>query len=118
MIPMTVSFFSKQSKTKKPIQGNAIIYGIAIIFIYVVLGFLVTWIFWCRCLKCTLYKCVVQHHILYTCCIASSFWVLSIMLPNSWANKVDNQADRGGIIGILFMALALAIVSFRVPDQS
>jgi thioredoxin-related protein len=34
------------------------------------------------------------------------------MLPNSWANKVDNQADRGGIVGILFMALALAIVSF------
>jgi thioredoxin-related protein len=33
-------------------------------------------------------------------------------LPNSWANKVDSQADRGGIIGILFMALALAIVSF------
>jgi thioredoxin-related protein len=35
-----------------------------------------------------------------------------IMLPNSWANKVDSQADRGGVIGILFMALALAIVSF------
>jgi thiol:disulfide interchange protein DsbD len=34
------------------------------------------------------------------------------MLPNSWANKVDRQADKGGIIGILFMALALAIVSF------
>lgn len=34
------------------------------------------------------------------------------MLPNSWANKVDKQADRGGIVGILFMALALAIVSF------
>jgi thiol:disulfide interchange protein DsbD len=43
---------------------------------------------------------------------ASSFWVLSIMLPNSWANKVDNQADRGGIIGILFMALALAMYLF------
>jgi thiol:disulfide interchange protein DsbD len=35
-----------------------------------------------------------------------------IMLPNSWANKVDRQADRGGVVGILFMALALAIVSF------
>jgi thiol:disulfide interchange protein DsbD len=40
-----------------------------------------------------------------------------IMLPNSWANKVDSQADRGGIIGILFMALALAIVSFLVLGQ-
>jgi thiol:disulfide interchange protein DsbD len=35
-----------------------------------------------------------------------------IMLPNSWANTVDSQADRGGVIGILFMALALAVVSF------
>ena len=35
-----------------------------------------------------------------------------IVLPNSWANKVDRQADRGGLIGIFFMALALAIVSF------
>ena len=30
-----------------------------------------------------------------------------IVLPNSWANKVDRQADRGGLIGIFFMALAL-----------
>ena len=35
-----------------------------------------------------------------------------IMLPNSWANKVDRKANRGGYIGIFFMALALAIVSF------
>jgi len=35
-----------------------------------------------------------------------------IVLPNSWANKVDRQADKGGFVGILFMALALAIVSF------
>jgi len=44
---------------------------------------------------------------------ASSFLgAFEIMLPNSWANKVDKQADRGGMIGIFFMALALAIVSF------
>ena len=43
---------------------------------------------------------------------ASFLGAFEIMLPNSWANKIDSQADRGGIIGILFMALALAIVSF------
>jgi thiol:disulfide interchange protein len=43
---------------------------------------------------------------------ASFLGAFEIMLPNSWANKVDSQADRGGIVGILFMALALAIVSF------
>src|SRR5690606_15899365 len=35
-----------------------------------------------------------------------------ITLPSSWATKADKQADRGGMIGIFFMALALAIVSF------
>ena len=43
---------------------------------------------------------------------ASFLGAFEIVLPNSWANKVDRQADRGGFIGILFMALALAIVSF------
>jgi thiol:disulfide interchange protein DsbD len=43
---------------------------------------------------------------------ASFLGAFEIMLPNSWANKVDAQADKGGLIGIFFMALALAIVSF------
>ena len=43
---------------------------------------------------------------------ASFLGAFEIVLPNSWANKVDQQADRGGFVGILFMALALAIVSF------
>ncbi|MFV5697721.1 cytochrome c biogenesis protein CcdA [Flavobacterium sp. ZT3R17] len=114
MIPMTVSFFTKQSKTKAKGIRNAIIYGISIIFIYVVLGFLVTWIFGADALN-ALSTNVWFNIIFFVLLIvfASSFLgAFEIMLPNSWANKVDNQADRGGIIGILFMALALAIVSF------
>ena len=114
MIPMTVSFFTKQSKTKAKGIRNAIIYGIAIIFIYVVLGFLVTWIFGADALNAL--STNVWFNIIFFVLLvvfASSFLgAFEIMLPNSWANKVDNQADRGGIIGILFMALALAIVSF------
>ncbi|KIA86442.1 cytochrome c biogenesis protein CcdA [Flavobacterium sp. AED] len=114
MIPMTVSFFTKQSKTKAKGIRNAIIYGISIIFIYVVLGFLVTWIFGADALNAL--STNVWFNILFFVLLiifASSFLgAFEIMLPNSWANKVDNQADRGGIIGILFMALALAIVSF------
>ncbi|MBB1193886.1 thiol:disulfide interchange protein, partial [Flavobacterium sp. SOK18b] len=114
MIPMTVSFFTKQSKTKAKGIRNAIIYGIAIIFIYVVLGFLVTAIFGADALNAL--STNVWFNIIFFILLvvfASSFLgAFEIMLPNSWANKVDNQADRGGIIGILFMALALAIVSF------
>ena len=114
MIPMTVSFFTKQSKTRAKGIKNAMIYGISIIFIYVVLGFLVTWIFGADALN-ALSTNVWFNIIFFVLLIvfATSFLgAFEIMLPNSWANKVDSQADRGGIIGILFMALALAIVSF------
>ena len=114
MIPMTVSFFTKQSKTKAAGIRNAIIYGISIILIYVLLGFLVTWIFGADALNAL--STNVWFNILFFILLvvfATSFLgAFEIMLPNSWANKVDSQADRGGIIGILFMALALAIVSF------
>lgn len=114
MIPMTVSFFTKQSKTKAKGISNAIIYGVAIILIYVMLGFLVTWIFGADALNAlsTNVWFNVIFFVLLVVFAASFLGAFEIMLPNSWANKVDNQADRGGIIGILFMALALAIVSF------
>jgi thiol:disulfide interchange protein DsbD len=114
MIPMTVSFFTKQSKTRAAGIRNAIIYGIAIIFIYVILGFSVSWIFGADALN-SLATNVYFNLLFFVLLIvfASSFLgAFEIMLPNSWANKVDKQADKGGIIGILFMALALAIVSF------
>lgn len=114
MIPMTVSFFTKQSKSKAKGVRYAIIYGISIIVIYVLLGFLVTWIFGADALNAlsTNVWFNVIFFILLVVFAASFLGAFEIMLPNSWANKVDSQADRGGIIGILFMALALAIVSF------
>jgi thiol:disulfide interchange protein len=114
MIPMTVSFFTKQSKTKAAGIRNAIIYGISIIVIYVSLGFLVSWIFGADALNslATNVWFNIGFFILLIIFATSFLGGFEIMLPNSWANKVDQQADRGGIIGILFMALALAIVSF------
>jgi len=114
MIPMTVSFFTKQSKTKAKGVRNAIIYGFSIIFIYVVLGLLVTWIFGAGALNAlsTNVWFNIIFFLLLVIFAASFLGAFEIMLPNSWANKVDSQADRGGILGILFMALALAIVSF------
>jgi len=114
MIPMTVSFFTKQSKNKAKGIKNAIIYGISIILIYVFLGTVITLIFGSDALNAL--STNVWFNIIFFILLlvfASSFLgAFEIMLPNSWANKVDRQADRGGIVGILFMALALAIVSF------
>lgn len=114
MIPMTVSFFTKQSKDRAKGIKNAIIYGISIIVIYVALGSAITAIFGADSLN-ELSTSVAFNVIFFGLLIffaASFLGAFEIVLPNSWANKVDRQADRGGIIGIFFMALALAIVSF------
>ncbi len=114
MIPMTVSFFTKQSKTRAQGIRNAITYGIAIILIYIFLGAIVTWVFGADALN-ALSTNVWFNIIFFILLVVFAFSFLGafeIMLPNSWANKVDRQADRGGFIGIFFMALALAIVSF------
>ncbi|OXB04658.1 protein-disulfide reductase DsbD family protein [Flavobacterium pectinovorum] len=114
MIPMTVSFFTKQSKSRAKGIRNAIIYGLSIIAIYVILGLIVTKVFGADALN-ALSTDVWFNLIFFVLLIVfavSFLGAFEIMLPNSWANKADQQADRGGIVGILFMALALAIVSF------
>ncbi|WP_416442985.1 protein-disulfide reductase DsbD family protein [Leeuwenhoekiella sp. A16] len=114
MIPMTVSYFTKRSTDKIKGKRNAILYAIFIVVIYVLLGTIVTAIFGADALN-ALATNVWFNLIFFALLIvfASSFFgAFEIMLPNSWANVVDKQADRGGIVGIFFMALALAIVSF------
>ncbi|AXT55948.1 thiol:disulfide interchange protein [Aquimarina sp. AD1] len=114
MIPMTVSFFTKQSKNRATGIKNAIFYGIFIIVIYVGLGSVVTAIFGADALNAL--STNVWFNLLFFALLIvfglSFLGAFEIMLPNSWANKVDRQADKGGMIGIFFMALALAIVSF------
>lgn len=114
MIPMTVSFFTKQSKTKSEGIRNAIIYGFSIIAIYVILGSIITAIFGAEALN-ELSTSVWFNLIFFALLVifALSFLgAFEIVLPSSWATKLDSQADKGGIIGIIFMALALAVVSF------
>ena len=114
MIPMTVSFFTKQSKNKAQGIRNAIIYGLSIIVIYVLLGTAVTGFFGADALNAlatNVWFNIIFFFLLVIFAV-SFLGAFEIMLPNSWANKVDSQADKGGLIGIFFMALALAIVSF------
>ncbi len=114
MIPMTVSFFTKQSKTRAKGIRNAIIFGIAIILIYVFLGAIVTWLFGASALNAlaTNVWFNVIFFLLLIIFALSFLGAFEIVLPSSWLTRVDRQADRGGIIGIFFMALALALVSF------
>ncbi|MBT8317903.1 MAG: thiol:disulfide interchange protein [Lutibacter sp.] len=114
MIPMTVSFFTKQSKSKASGIRNAIIYGLSIVIIYVLLGTLVSAVFGADALNAL--STNVWFNIIFFLLLVifaiSFLGAFEIVLPSSWGTKVDAQADKGGIIGIFFMALALAIVSF------
>ncbi|CAM1346143.1 protein-disulfide reductase DsbD family protein [Tenacibaculum crassostreae] len=114
MIPMTVSFFTKQSKSKSAGIRNAIIYGLSIIGIYVLLGSVVTAVFGADALNAlsTNVWFNLAFFLILVIFAVSFLGAFEITLPSSWATKVDSQADRGGLIGIFFMALALAIVSF------
>jgi thiol:disulfide interchange protein DsbD len=112
MIPLTVSFFTKDTKRKG--WENGLWYGISIILIYVILGLLITIVFGAAALN-DLSTNPVANTIFFVIFIAfafSFFGYYEITLPSSWSNKSDQMADKGGFIGIFFMAATLAIVSF------
>ncbi len=117
MIPLTVSFFTKQSQNKSKGIANAILYGFFIVLIYFLLS-----------LPFHVFDSV-DSQILNT--IATNVWLnllffaifvffafsffgyYELTLPNSWANKMDQASTRiGGVLGVFFMAVTLAIVSF------
>ncbi len=114
MIPMTVSYFTKQSKSKAAGIKNAIIYGISIVIIYVLLGTIVSAIFGADALNAlsTNVWFNVLFFLLLVVFAVSFLGAFEIVLPSSWGTKIDSEADKGGVFGIFFMALALAIVSF------
>ncbi|MEC3964501.1 protein-disulfide reductase DsbD family protein [Flagellimonas halotolerans] len=117
MIPLTVSFFTKQTQNKSKGIGNALLYGFFIVLIYFLLS-----------LPFHLFNSV-DSQILNT--IATNIWLnvfffvifvffafsffgyYELTLPSSWANKMDSASSKlGGGLGVFFMALTLAIVSF------
>jgi thiol:disulfide interchange protein DsbD len=114
MIPMTVSFFTKQSKSKAAGVKNAIIYGLFIIIIYTGLGLILSAIFGpdvMNMISTDPYFNIFLFVLLVVFGI-SFLGAFEIQLPSSWANKADRASDKGGLIGIFFMAATLAIVSF------
>lgn len=114
MIPMTVSFFTKQSKTKAAGIRNALLYGSFIIIIYVALGTLVTALFGADALN-ALATNAVFNLIFFALLVVFAISFLGgfeIVLPSSWLTSLDNKSQRSGYIGIFFMSLALAVVSF------
>ena len=114
MIPMTVSFFTKQSKTKAAGIRNALIYAISIIVIYIVLGLGVTLIFGADAMNnlATNVWFNLAFFVLLVVFAISFLGAFEITLPSGFVNKMDAKSDKGGLIGIFFMAFTLGLVSF------
>ncbi|MDM1523691.1 thioredoxin family protein [Empedobacter sp. 225-1] len=114
MIPLTVSMFTKQSKSKGEGVGKAFIYGLSIIVIYVALGLLATVIFGPSVLNemSTNPWVNLAFFVIFIVFAISFFGAFELTLPSKWVNAADKGADKEGLIGIFFMAFTLALVSF------
>lgn len=118
MIPMTVSFFLKQSASgdKKKGRLNALMYGFFIVLIYVLIS-LPFHIF--EKLSPTIFYEIstnpylnIFFFIIFVVFAISFLGAFEITMPSKLANKVDNASNKGGFTGVFFMALTLIIVSF------
>lgn len=114
MLPLTVSFFTKRAGSRAKAIGQAIVYGLSIIVIYVGLGMLVTIFFGSDALNALSTNGIFNFlfFLLLVVFAASFLGAFEITLPSSFVNKVDAKSDQGGLIGIFFMAFSLALVSF------
>ncbi len=115
MIPMTVSFFLKTSKSRSKSIRNAIIYGLSIIVIFLVLGIVISVIFGASALNELATSAVfnIIFFLLLVVFAISFFGAFDITLPSKWSNKIDEKAETtSGVLSIFFMAFTLVLVSF------
>ncbi|MCC4227737.1 thioredoxin family protein [Zunongwangia profunda] len=114
MIPMTVSFFTKSNTSRKKGIAQAILYGVSIIAIYTIVGTLFSVLF-----GADFANFLSTHWIpnlfffaIFVLFALSFFGLFEIRLPNKFVNKMDSQSNKGGMLGIFFMAFTLVLVSF------
>jgi thiol:disulfide interchange protein len=114
LIPLTVSFFVKRSKTRAIGIKNSLLYGFFIIITFVIPTMLITIAFGPDALSniATNTWLNLFFFILFIVFALSFFGLFEITLPNSWGNKLDQKADKGGVLGIFFMAATLVVISF------
>ena len=115
MIPMTVSFFLKRTKSRAKAIRDALTYGVSIIVIYLVMGLVITGVFGASALNELSTNALfnILFFGLLVLFAVSFFGAFELTLPASWTNKLDSKADSTtGILSIFFMAFTLSLVSF------
>ena len=110
MIPMTVSFFTGQGRPK----SHALVYGLSIIGIYTLIGAALAPLMGPETANhlSTEWLPNLIFFIVFVVFGLSFLGLFEITLPGTFINKVDQQADKGGLVGIFFMAFTLVLVSF------
>lgn len=115
IIPLTVSFFTKQSKSKAKGISNAIIYAVSIIVIYTGLGFMITKIAGDNALNDMASSAFwnLLFFIVFVIFAISFFGAFEIRLPSKLVNAMDAKSNKSsGLVGIFFMAFTLCLVTF------
>lgn len=116
MIPLTVSFFLKQGKGLRQGIFNALLYGIFIVVIYVILSLPFHFLDSLNPEILNTISTNVPLNLVFFGVFVffafSFFGYYELTLPSSWGSTTDEGSNRNGMIGIFFMALTLAIVSF------
>lgn len=113
MIPMTVSFFIR-NKNRAIALRDTFVFAFSIIALYTIVGTIVAFAFGANAANwlSTHWAPNIFFTVIFVVFAASFFGAFEIVLPSWIVNKVDKQADKGGITGAIFMALTIALVSF------
>ncbi len=122
MVPMTVSFFIKQSGTPAKGRFNAFMYGLFIVLLYTVPICLIIGLTWAAggsAVTADIFNWLSTHwlpnilfFVIFMVFAASFFGAFEITLPSSWTTKADAGSSKGGLLGVFFLALTLVLVSF------
>ena len=122
MVPMTVSFFLKNSGTRRRGRFMAMLYGLSIVALYtlpIAIIIVVTYFVGGDAVTADIFNWIATHWIpnliffaIFMVFAASFFGAFEITMPSWLVNKADSKSDKGGIIGVFFMALTLVLVSF------
>ncbi|MCC8062219.1 MAG: thiol:disulfide interchange protein, partial [Rikenellaceae bacterium] len=122
MVPMTVSFFMKGSDNKAKGRIMASFYGISIVALYtlpIAAIILITYFVGGDSVTADIFNWLATHwlpnilfFLIFMLFAASFFGAFEITMPSKLVNKSDSKADKGGLIGVFFMALTLVLVSF------
>ena len=119
MVPMTVSFFIKQESGGR---FKALMYGVFIVLLYtvpisIIIG--LTWLLGGDTVTADIFNWLSTHwlpnilfFLIFMAFAASFFGAFEITLPSSWTTKADAKSDKGGLLGVFFLALTLVLVSF------